>query len=64
VGEARSTQPNASDPTKNRRRLTVHEAASALGISEDAVRMRVKRGPHTSATVADRGLERPDPRDF
>jgi predicted ArsR family transcriptional regulator len=26
------------------RRLTVHEAARKLGISEDAVRMRVKRG--------------------
>jgi excisionase family DNA binding protein len=28
----------------NQRRITVHDAARQLGISEDAVRMRVKRG--------------------
>jgi septal ring factor EnvC (AmiA/AmiB activator) len=44
LGESRRTPYNASDPTQNLRRLTVHDAAQALGISEDAVRMRVKRG--------------------
>jgi hypothetical protein len=48
VGEARRTQRNASDPTKNQRRLTVHDAARRLDISEDAVRMRVKRGTLTA----------------
>src|SRR5215211_4162310 len=31
-------------PNENQQRLTVHDAARRLGISEDAVRMRVKRG--------------------
>ena len=44
MSESHTTPRNAGDPTKNQRRLTVHEAARALGISEDAVRMRVKRG--------------------
>jgi hypothetical protein len=44
VGERRRTEPNESNPTPSGRRLTVHDAARALGISEDAVRMRVKRG--------------------
>ena len=32
------------EPTVNQQRITVHDAARQLGISEDAVRMRVKRG--------------------
>jgi hypothetical protein len=44
VGERRRPQSNASNPTPSGRRLTVHDAARTLGISEDAVRMRVKRG--------------------
>jgi hypothetical protein len=43
VGEGRKTPPNASNPTANQR-MSVHDAARVLGISEDAVRMRVKRG--------------------
>jgi hypothetical protein len=43
VGEDRTTPSNASAPTSNQR-LSVHEAARKLGVSEDAVRMRVKRG--------------------
>src|SRR5215212_129100 len=44
VGDRRRPQSNASNPTPSGRRLTVHDAARTLGISEDAVRMRVKRG--------------------
>src|SRR5215208_7594846 len=44
VGQRRRTEPNESNPTPSGRRLTVHDAARTLGISEDAVRMRVKRG--------------------
>jgi hypothetical protein len=44
VGEDRRTARTDRDPTTNQRRLTVHDAARRLGISEDAVRMRVKRG--------------------
>src|SRR5215208_3905069 len=43
VGERRRTESNAPDPTATRR-LLVRDAARELGISEDAVRMRVKRG--------------------
>jgi excisionase family DNA binding protein len=44
VGEGRRTSSTARDQTANQHRLTVHDAARRLGISEDAVRMRVKRG--------------------
>src|SRR5215213_10476084 len=44
VGENRRTASTGRDPTTNQQRLTVHDAARRLGISEDAVRMRVKRG--------------------
>jgi hypothetical protein len=44
VQNSRRTQPNASNPTPSGRRLTVRDAARELEISEDAVRMRVKRG--------------------
>jgi Mg2+ and Co2+ transporter CorA len=44
VGEDRITARTDRDPTANQQRLTVHDAARRLGISEDAVRMRVKRG--------------------
>jgi hypothetical protein len=43
VGERRRTEANAPDLTATRR-LLVRDAARELGISEDAVRMRVKRG--------------------
>jgi excisionase family DNA binding protein len=39
VGEDRTNQSNATN-----RSLTVAEAAEALGISQEAVRMRIKRG--------------------
>jgi excisionase family DNA binding protein len=44
VGERHTTPRTGPDPTKNQQRLTVHDAARVLGISEDAVRMRIKRG--------------------
>jgi hypothetical protein len=44
VGEEFRTYRWGADPTTNQQRLTVHDAARRLGISEDAVRMRVKRG--------------------
>ena len=44
MGEDRTTPRVGQDPTTNQQRLTVHEAARQLGISEDAIRMRVKRG--------------------
>jgi hypothetical protein len=44
VGEEFRTYRWGADPTENQQRLTVHDAARRLGISEDAVRMRVKRG--------------------
>ena len=44
MGENRRTARTDRDPTTNQQRLTVHDAARRLGISEDAVRMRVKRG--------------------
>ena len=44
MGEDRTTARTGRDPTANQQRLTVHDAARRLGISEDAVRMRVKRG--------------------
>ena len=44
MGEDRRTARTDRDPTANQQRLTVHDAARRLGISEDAVRMRVKRG--------------------
>ena len=44
VGENRRTARTNRDPTMNQQRLTVHDTALRLGISEDAVRMRVKRG--------------------
>ena len=44
MGKRQTTPSNEGDQTTTRRRLTVHDAAQALGISEDAVRMRVKRG--------------------
>ena len=44
MGEDCRTDRTDRDPTSNQERLTVHDAARRLGISEDAVRMRVKRG--------------------
>ena len=44
MGEEFRTYRWGADPTENQQRLTVHDAARRLGISEDAVRMRVKRG--------------------
>jgi hypothetical protein len=44
VGEEHRTYRWGGDPTRNQRRLTVHDAARSLGITEDAVRMRIKRG--------------------
>jgi hypothetical protein len=44
VGKEFRTYRWGADPTENQQRLTVHDAARRLGISEDAVRMRVKRG--------------------
>jgi excisionase family DNA binding protein len=43
VGEERTYHWGA-EPTPNQRRVPVREAAELLGISEGAVRMRVKRG--------------------
>jgi hypothetical protein len=54
VGDRRRTQPNASNPTPSGRRLTVHDAARALAISEAAVHMRVKRGTLTANKEAGR----------
>ena len=44
MGEDRRTARTDRDPTSNQQRITVHDAARQLGISEDAVRMRIKRG--------------------
>ena len=44
MGEEHRTYRWGGDPTRNQRRLTVHDAARSLGITEDAVRMRIKRG--------------------
>ena len=44
MGKEFRTYRWGADPTENQQRLTVHDAARRLGISEDAVRMRVKRG--------------------
>jgi hypothetical protein len=44
VGAGRRTYRWGGDQTANQRRLTVHDAPRRLGISEDAVRMRIKRG--------------------
>lgn len=44
MGERHTTPRTVPDLTKNQQRLTVHDAARVLGISEDAVRMRIKRG--------------------
>jgi hypothetical protein len=49
VGEDRRTDRTGRDPTENQQRLTVHDAARRLDVSEDAVRMRVKRGTLSSA---------------
>jgi hypothetical protein len=49
VGEDRRTDRTGHDPTANQQRLTIHDAARRLGVSEDAVRMRVKRGTLSSA---------------
>jgi excisionase family DNA binding protein len=43
-GEERRTYHWGAEPTPNQRRVPVREAAELLGISEGAVRMRVKRG--------------------
>jgi hypothetical protein len=48
VGEDRRTARTNRDPTTNQQRLTVHDAARRLGVSEDAVRMRIKRGTLSS----------------
>ena len=48
MGEDRRTDRTERDPTANQQRLTVHDAARRLGVSEDAVRMRVKRGTLSS----------------
>jgi len=44
VGEEFRTYRWGAGPTPNQRRVPVADAAEALGISEGAVRMRVKRG--------------------
>ena len=44
MGERHTTPRTGPDLTKNQQCLTVHDAARVLGISEDAVRMRIKRG--------------------
>jgi excisionase family DNA binding protein len=55
VGERNTTSRAGSDPTANQRqRLTVHDAARQLGVSEDAVRMRIKRGTLSSEKVEGR----------
>ena len=48
MGEDRKTDRTRRDPTTNQQRLTVHDAARRLGVSEDAVRMRIKRGTLSS----------------
>ena len=48
MGEDRKTDRIERDPTENQQRLTVHDAARRLGVSEDAVRMRIKRGTLSS----------------
>jgi hypothetical protein len=50
VGEDRTGEPQA-----NQERLTVAQAAAALGITEGAVRSRIKRG--TLLTTKERGTE-------
>jgi hypothetical protein len=49
VGEDRTGQPNATN-----QRVTVSEAAEALGITPEAVRMRIKRGTLRSERQAGR----------
>jgi predicted ArsR family transcriptional regulator len=49
VGEDRTGQPNSTN-----QRLTVSEAAEALGITAEAVRMRIKRGTLCSERQAGR----------
>jgi excisionase family DNA binding protein len=44
VGEDHTTARGDRDQTTHQQRLTVHDAARRLGVSEDAVRMRIKRG--------------------
>jgi hypothetical protein len=44
VGEEFRTYRWGAGPTPNQRRVPVADAAEALGISEGAVRMRIKRG--------------------
>lgn len=44
MGEEHRTYRWGGEPTPNQRRVLVAEAAELLGISEGAVRMRVKRG--------------------
>jgi excisionase family DNA binding protein len=49
VGEDRTRQPNSTN-----QRLTVSEAAEALGVTAEAVRMRIKRGTLRSERQAGR----------
>ncbi len=56
VGDDRTGRPGPTDPATDQgpgRRLTVPEAAAALGISADAVRSRIKR--ETLASVREGG---------
>ena len=46
MGEDRTGEPQA-----NHERLTVAQAAAALGITEGAVRSRIKRGTLATATT-------------
>jgi hypothetical protein len=48
------TQGRTDEPPPTQRRVTVREAAAALGISEGAVRMRIKRDTLRSTREGDR----------
>jgi hypothetical protein len=49
------TQGRTDGSPPNQRRVTVREAVAALGISEGAVRMRIKRGTLESTREHARG---------
>jgi predicted ArsR family transcriptional regulator len=51
-GDRRSQQPGGDRAAPERHRLTVAEAAEALGITVEAVRSRIKRGTLESAKEA------------
>ncbi len=54
VGEERRTYHWGADQPTNQRGVTVSEAAQALGITQEAVRMRIKRGTLRSEKRAGR----------